>query len=278
MTFFFGYYIKESIMITKKEHSLHSFYRFDTLSLERATLIHAITQRDTRRDYDASMALHTGEKRPLIVANRWRVAHEIIAKEDLSSYLFVVANQTHSDHIKIITKKEMLGWESMESAVEDCDALITDLPRVVLNILTADCVPILLYDPHKKVVAAIHAGWRGSHMKIVEKSISMMQSHFGSSASDILAGIGPAIGKCCYEVDRDVAKHFDAYPQALEQKAEKYMLDLIEINKIQLIASGLKEQHIETSGICTSCQVERYFSYRKELGCSGRFMSMIGLK
>lgn len=158
MTFFFGYYIKESIMITKKEHILHSFYRFDTLSLERSTLIHAITQRDTRRDHDASMALHTGEKRPLIVANRWDMAREIITEEDFSSYLFVVANQTHSDHIKIITKKEMRGWENMESAVEDCDALITNLPKVILSILTADCVPILLYDPHTQVVAAIHAG------------------------------------------------------------------------------------------------------------------------
>jgi YfiH family protein len=148
----------------------------------------------------------------------------------------------------------------------------------MLNILTADCVPILLYDTKKEVVAAIHAGWRGTHMHIVTKTVQKMIDTFNSNPKDIIAGIAPSIGRCCYEVGEDVAEHFFDMPQSFTRKDEKYMLDLPLINKEQLLIAGLKEESIEMSHICTSCNVERFFSYRKEQGCSGRFMSTIGLK
>ena len=178
----------------------------------------------------------------------------------------------------MIQKQESKGWESLENAIEDCDALITNIEGVMLTILTADCVPVLLYDTKKNVVAAIHAGWKGTQAQIVAKTVKKMVDIFGSNTQDIFAGIAPSIGSCCYEVGEDVAKHFFKTPEAFTKQGDKFMLNLPYLNQEQLLDSGLREANIMMSHICTACEVERFFSYRKEQGCSGRFMSMIGLK
>lgn len=233
-----------------------------------------MSQKERGEAYSFSLALHTGEDAGEIVANRRNLARLLSVDE---TSVFVTANQIHSNHVCIIDKREMQGWERLEDAVEDCDALVTDRENVIVTILTADCVPILLYDPVKRVVAAVHAGWKGTEGEIVVKTIDAMKRRFGTDPSDILAGVAPAIGKCCYEVGEDVASHFSAYPDAIDRHGEKSMLDLSMINKGQMIAAGILEEHIEMSGICTACEVETFFSYRREQGCSGRFMSMIGL-
>jgi YfiH family protein len=226
--------------------------------------------------YGGSLALHTGEEAIRIVQNRKRVA-EILGVGDTS--VFVLANQTHSDHIDIITEASARGWEETESAVADCDGLITAQKGVMLGILTADCVPVLFYDPVCEVVAAVHAGWRGTQANIVAGCVTKMQAHFGSDPKDIVVGIGPSIGKCCYEVGEEVAKHFHPIKGACESKGDgKYLLDLQYINKYQLLKAGVLENHIEHSGICTACNTERFFSYREEQGCSGRFMSLVGMR
>jgi YfiH family protein len=234
--------------------------------------LHGITQKDPTAPCQGSLALHTHEPSSKILHNRSQL------QKQFPTMKFVVANQTHSDNIAILSNKESLGWQDIESAIENCDALITNQSGVMLTILTADCVPILLLDPIQKVVAAIHAGWRGTEQKILLKTVQKMQEQFDSNPEDIIAGIAPAIGRCCYEVDEEVAKHFLEYPKAIDHKeANKYMLDLPSINHHQLLHAGLKKEHIEDSNICTACEVDHYFSYREEQGCSGRFMSMIGL-
>ena len=253
---------------------MQSFYRFNHFSREKS-LIHAVSQKKRGEAYSFSLALHTGEEEREIVANRRNLARLLSVDE---ASVFVIANQTHSNHVCIIDKKEMRGWEKLEDAVEDCDALVTDRENVIVTILTADCVPILLYDPVKRVVAAIHAGWRGTEGEIAMKTIDAMKRRFDTDPSDILAGVAPAIGKCCYEVGEDVASHFSAYSDAIDRHGEKSMLDLPGINKRQMLAAGILKEHIEMSGICTACEVETFFSYRREQGCSGRFMSMIGLR
>ena len=250
------------------------FYRFKAFQ-KYPELLHLVTTKLSNIPYSFSLALHTGEDTQSIIVNRKTLAKQL---ESNSPLVFIVANQTHSDHIKIIDKPVTRGWESIANAIEDCDALITNVPHVVLTILTADCVPILLYDPIQKVVAAVHAGWKGSKAQIVKKTVEKMILTFGSHASNIKAGIAPSIGVCCYEVGKEVAEHFFDMPHAYKQKKEKYMLDLPYINKQHLLSIGFKEENIEMSYICTACNVEHYFSYRKEQGCSGRFMSMIGLK
>ncbi|NOR54888.1 MAG: peptidoglycan editing factor PgeF [Sulfurovum sp.] len=250
------------------------FYRFRHFQTSPA-LMHAVSTKSQDLPYTFSLALHTGEDTEKIVDNRKQLAKHLGSSDDLH---FIVANQTHSDHIKVIEANESKGWTSLSDAIEDCDALITNVSQVVLSILTADCVPILLYDPKQKVIAAVHAGWKGTEAKIVAKTVAKMSEVFHSEAKDIIAGIAPSIGKCCYEVGEDVAKHFFNHPDACTAKGTKFMLDLPSINKEQLVSAGLQEKNIEMSKICTACEVERFFSYRKEKGCSGRFMSMITLK
>lgn len=249
------------------------FYRFDNLT-KIDICRHTITTKQTKEPYDFSVALHTGEDKEKIIKNRKKIAHVLGWHKD---NCFIIANQTHSDHIKVIDKEGNQGWEGLEDAVKDCDALITNKHETILVILTADCVPILLCDTRKGVIAAVHAGWRGTQKEIVSKTVQKMSDVFDCKVKDIFAGVGPAIGACCYEVNEDVAAQFLLVPEVCERINDKFMIDLPLMNKIQLINAGLPESNIEMSGICTACEVEKFFSYRKEQGCNGRFMSMIGL-
>jgi len=249
-------------------------YRFSILEKQRR-LLHAVTMKSKLFPYQFSLALHTGENPNDIVRNREYLSRVYFNHTPLH---FIVANQTHSDHIKHITQAQTKGWEDLETEIEDCDAIITNIPNVILTILTADCVPILLYDDNKQVIAAVHAGWKGTQKQILYKTVKEMSQTYGCQTEDIMAGIGPSIGKCCYEVNNDVAKHFTHISHSYTQDNHKYMLDLPYINKQQLLDAGLKSNNIGMSHICTSCDVEHFFSYRQEKGCSGRFMSMIGMK
>ena len=250
------------------------FYKFSHFK-NYDTLLHTVTTKSTLLPYSFSLALHTGEYSHNIIQNREKIS-EYFSHQSILNY--IVANQTHSDHIHIIDKQETKGWKSIEDAISDCDALITNKPNIILTILTADCVPILLYDKEKQVVAAVHAGWKGTKSEILSKTILKMIDTYQCDTKDIIVGIAPSIGACCYEVDYNVAQHFSNIPQGYTRKNDKYMLDLPYINKQQLLEIGILEENIEMSNICTACEVDRFFSYRKENGCSGRFMSMIGLK
>jgi YfiH family protein len=247
---------------------MDNIYYFNNLSQE-SDCIHLVTTKNSKYPFNFSLALHTGENPKDILYNR------AIIQERFPKFKFIVANQTHSDNIKIISNNSNYGWSKQSSAVENCDGLITDRKNLFLTILTADCVPILLFDPKQKVVSAIHAGWRGTAKKIVLKTIQKMVDKFSSRAEDIIAGVAPSIGRCCYEVNWEVAKYFIEYKDAVTRIEDKYMLDLPLINREQLLQMGVKANNIELSNICTSCNLHDYFSYRKEGGCSGRFMSMI---
>ena len=248
------------------------FYRF-SIFRHYDKCLHAVSTKSLSEPSLFSLALHTGEDKKSIISNRKKLSLELSA----NNLHFVTANQTHSDHISIVSKVETKGWSEISNAINDCDALITDKRQVMLTVFTADCVPILLYDKDKEIVSAIHAGWRGTKANIVSKTVKKMIDIYGSNPKDIIAGIAPSIGRCCYEVDEDVAQHFFDKQDSFDSVGKKYMLDLPHINKMQLLDMGLLEQHIEMSSICTSCEVDTFFSYRKEKGCSGRFVSTIGL-
>lgn len=249
------------------------FYRSGLLDKYEGCF-HAVTTKESALFCQGSLALHTGEPAEEIIANRREVAQRLGIGQQAH---FIAAQQTHSDNITIIESRGSRGWHAIGDAVADCDAMITAQRGVVLTILTADCVPVLLFDPEKAVVAAIHAGWRGTRANITGKTVQKMVRDFGSDPKEIVAFIAPSIGRCCYEVGEDVAHHFSD-EEVFDQVGEKYMLDLPLVNQKQLLDAGLHAEKIEMSGECTSCEVERYFSYRKEQGCSGRFMSMIGLR
>ncbi|KIM05804.1 MAG: hypothetical protein KN64_01595 [Sulfurovum sp. AS07-7] len=243
-------------------------FKFKNLS-SYTNIIHKITEKNNTHNCLNSLALHTNEPKEQILINRERLTTEFVNMK------FVVANQTHSNHIKVIKESIELGWSDKESAIDDCDALITNQKNLMLTILTADCVPILLFCPKKNVISAIHAGWKGTLGKIVINAVETMKEEFGVNSKDIVASIAPSIGECCYEVSKEVAQKFDEYQNAYTLTNGSYMLNLPLINELQLKSVGVK--NIEQSNICTACENEKYFSYRKEGGCSGRFMSMIGL-
>jgi YfiH family protein len=249
------------------------FYRFEHFK-KYDKLIHAVTLKSNEQNYEFSLALHTGEDKQKIIHNRKKLQKLLQNNKNLH---FIVANQTHSSNIEIINIEKTRGWNSLNDAIENCDALICNTNGIMLCILTADCVPILLYDSVRGVIGAVHAGWRGTKENIVQKTILKMKEEFGSDCRDIIAGIAPSIGSCCYEVGEEVAQEFFYIPKALNKKKDRYMLDLPYINLHQLLNSGVKKENIKMSGICTACHTDRFFSYRKENGCNGRFMSIIGL-
>jgi YfiH family protein len=165
----------------------------------------------------------------------------------------------------------------------ECDGIITNQPGIMIGICVADCVPLLLLDPVKRVVAAIHAGWKGTAGEIGNKAVSAMVQMFGSKPADILAAIGPAIGPCCYEVDTPVMETFrkNGAPWefiATETGKGAWGLDLAAANRRQLLDAGINEQHIEMANHCVSCSQELYFSYRRDDGNTGRQMGFIMLR
>lgn len=174
--------------------------------------------------------------------------------------------QIHSNLVFIAKRQGLYG---------DGDALITDCPGLAISVRTADCYPILLADKRNLAVAAVHAGWRGTITHIVDRAIENMAVEFGTSPDDLVAAIGPGIGACCYEVGADVARQFGlpAVPNVTRTH-----LDLARENRSQLEAAGVAPQNIETLGVCTFCDAERFFSYRREKEKAGRMTSYIRIK
>ena len=251
------------------------FYEFNIFK-HYPKVLHVVTKKSSSFAYHFSVALHTHQQPYQILQNRSMIEEYF---ERYAPLNYVLANQTHSHNIATIDDSVTQGWKELKSAVNDCDALITDQSSTLLGILTADCVPILMYDSKNHIVSAVHAGWKGTRDKIVLKTLLKMREKYSTNPADVLVGIAPAIGKCCYEVGEEVAQHFFDMPKSLKKKENgKYMLDLAYINQQQLLNVGVEGQNIEQSNICTACQVDDFFSYRKENKCNGRFMSIIGLK
>jgi YfiH family protein len=155
-----------------------------------------------------------------------------------------------------------------------CDVLITDSAERTLMLRFADCTPVLLADTKRPAVAAVHAGWRGSAVRAAAAAVSAMVEAFGSRPSDLVAGIGPAIGPCCYAVGPDVVDAFSDRPWLFRDGK----LDLWAANREALIEAGVPAERIELSGICTQCAQDQFFSHRANGGQpAGRFAAVIGL-
>ncbi len=235
---------------------------------------HCVSERANGQPLEGSLALHTGQDAEQIRANRSKVA-EYFGEPPVAC---IAALQVHGDRVHAVDRPDPRGWDALDQTFE-ADALITHLPHVVLTILTADCVPILLHDPVRHVIGAVHAGWRGTQQEIARKTIAKMGQLYGTNPKDLIVGIGPAIGGCCYEVGDEVAEYFTAYPDAVTHKGDgTHLLDTKQVNAMQLEALGVPRVQIEISPYCTACDVDRFFSYRAEQGTVGRFMSCIMLE
>lgn len=204
---------------------------------------------------------------------------EMLAKTncfDLRS--LTTLKQTHSNNIVVLNADiKGRGAVDHDSALPDADALITNSTRAPIMVQVADCVPLLMFDPDKRVVAVVHAGWRGTLLHIAERTVEKMAASFGTDPLNVIAGIGPSIGPCCYEVGHEVVDKADDMEPYIYYKKGKPYLDLWEANKAQLMKAGVRSSNIEVAGICTKDNADIYFSSRANNGVTGRFGAVISL-
>lgn len=240
------------------------------------TIDHFITTRGggVSKDGYASLNLSyaAGDEREFVAENRSRVAKAI--GTNLSGLIF--PSQTHENDICFVDEDTDLV------SLQGIDALVTNRPHIAIGVMAADCVPVLLYDKEEKLIAAVHAGWRGTEKQIVKEVIHYMKNEFGAKTKNIIAGIGPSISQRNYEVGETVVSAFQnrfSYAGSLFSKNEKgnACLDLWLANKLQLMGAGVPEQNIELAGLCTYRNNHTFFSARKEQQ-SGRFGAIIMLK
>lgn len=221
-----------------------------------------------------NLSFSAGDAPENVKENRARLATAM----GLPSSDLIFVSQCHSADIVVISDETQCG------EIYQADALVTGLKRKCICVMGADCVPILVYDPVKKVIGAIHAGWRGTSAEICAKTISLMEKKFGCLAEDLFVGIGPSISQKNYEVGEDVFDQFKEGQPELAGKffrkgdqQGKYQLDLWSANKSQALRAGIPEAHIEISGICTYSSHNEFFSARYFKNKTGRLAAGIML-
>ena len=241
-------------------------------------LCHFSTLRTGGNSTDAystlNLGLNSGDINSNVMANRLALCKTLGIRPDR----LIFPKQTHTATVKVITNDFLsLRPEERKLFLHETDAVITALKGVCIAVKTADCVPVLLYDPRQKVVAAIHAGWRGTAQNIVLKTIHKLVEEFGSDPADLFAGIGPSISPDVYEVGEDVHSQFDPefYRDTRSVKSDKRMLDLWKANQHQLIAGGISFDQIETAQLCTWSNPDRFFSARRDGAKTGRMATGI---
>jgi len=189
----------------------------------------------------------------------------------------VTANQVHGENIVKVDNQNFKRTKTIQA-----DAMITNAPEMAIGVETADCVPVLLVDPLTPAIGAVHAGWRSTVKRIVQKTVQKMHDEFGSDPSQMIAAIGPTIGPECYEVDEPVMgpirEAFSFWRKAASVRGiDKWSLDLAKLNRLELAQIGLSERNVHSVGLCTSCRRDLFYSFRAE-GRTGRMLSVIMIK
>jgi len=290
-----GLHILEAPALAKLDWLVHGFSTRPAGASELETL------RDGRKSLEKvlNLGFTDWDKRDRVLSNRNKFFHATGAGE----MRVVGMQQIHSDIIHRVDSGDLTANDRPRKG----DALITRERGVLLVVQTADCIPILLADTKLRAVAAIHAGWRGSVRRIAAKALGRMQMEFGTCPEDVIAALGPGIGRPCYEVGPEVAKEFYAqFPKAREWFDGPFdslvgdgndpnwlpwltmrppghqppppaaHLDLIAANRAILIAAGILPAKVFSSGFCTACRLDLFFSYRRER-TTGRQMAAIGI-
>ena len=264
-------------MLEKRLHT-SSIFRFQNLSKQDG-IDHFVSTRIgglSRPPYESlNLGFHVGDSPATVLTNRQRLAATIV----ISLADFTFGKQIHSGTVTIVTEQMRgCGAADYDSAVEATDAMVTDVPGLCLTVLTADCVPVLLFDPQKRVVAAVHAGWRGSVKLIARKTVEILKQEFDCKPTDLLAGIGPSIGPCHYEIGPDVISEvegtfgdIDGYIIKNKSSDGKGYFNLWKANKWQIMEAGIPARNIEVARICTYCNTGMFFSARHAKGKTGRF-------
>jgi YfiH family protein len=248
---------------------------------------------------ELNLGFTASDDRQIVIQNRRLLAEAVTGSPETP---LLTIRQIHSSVL-------VLSGVADAASERPCrgDGLMTNEPGVLLGVQTADCIPVLVADRKRRVVAAFHAGWRGTVKRIVEAGVGRMRLEFGSQPEDLIAAVGPGIGACCYAVGEEVLSSFESqftygrelfcevfdsdpvrtkYPMLfLTQRAPGHSpigpglhLNLIEANRRQLLAAGLKPRAIRVVGGCTNCRPDLFFSHRASRGHAGRMLSVIGIR
>ena len=244
-------------------------WEFDNLSHE-PSINHFVTGRNTKGD-EFTLSYSSSPDKELVRENRRMLAEAF----HIPANRLFLPSQIHKTRILTVTSS------TTKDDLLDTDALVTNEPEVCIAVMSADCVPILLYDKKNNAVAAVHSGWRGTVARILEKTLRYMQSEFGTQPQDLVAGIGPSVSQEMYEVGEEVVSEvqntFGNAPGLLiPQENKKAKLDLWNANKIQLMEFGVAKTAIEISDLCTVKNNRDFFSARK--GDAGRFAAGIMIR
>lgn len=233
-----------------------------------------------------NLSFTRGDNEAAVRENFHRIAEILCIKEDC----FVLSHQTHTDHIRIITREDAGSGLTKPLPYQDVDGLVTNEKRLVLSAFYADCVPVFLVDPIKEAIGLCHSGWKGTVAEIGLKTVQRMCVEYGSKPEDIHAGIAPSICQDCYEVSEDVILQIkntfetDAYPKDIcrtlfyKKENGKYQLSLWNACRETLIKAGLEPEHIEVTDICTCCNPDYLFSHRASQGKRGNLGAFLMLK
>lgn len=244
-------------------------WQFENLTRETA-IRHFVTDRNTG-DGEFTLSLSSTPDKEKVRRHR----SELAAAIGIGEQSLFFPSQVHGTRIVHVSAR------ITKDQLQETDALITAEPGLCLAVMSADCVPVLLFDSRNHAVAAIHSGWRGTVARIVGQTLLEMQNVFGTEGKDIVAGIGPSVSQDSYEVGEEVIaevnRSFGASHDLLQttQHSNKARLDLWQANRIQLLEFGVPEANIEISDLCTVLHNHHFFSARK--GDSGRFAAGIML-
>lgn len=230
---------------------------------------------------------HVGDDEEAVIENRKRVTEAL----GWPFEAWTCAEQIHGSRVAQVTLAERgKGRERMDDTIAGCDALMTNVPGVLLTSFYADCVPLYFFAPEAGAIALAHAGWRGTVGGIAARTTEAMESAYGVRPDQILAAIGPSIGDCCYEVDGLVITEVERVVDELNlpesdrescmqrKKNGKASLNLKELNRQIMIKAGILPSRIELTSWCTGCRTDLFYSHRVEGGKTGRMASWIGLR
>ena len=247
-----------------------SVFKFESFKKYK-NIVHFITTKEGW--VNGNRPRFTGDSEDIYAGFR----HELAVSCEAEESSFVFPRQTHSDRIAVVNS------ENFANTIDDTDALITSEKGLFICVQTADCVPVLLFDPVKKVVAAVHAGWKGTISKIAGKTVAKMTETFGCNPADIVAGIGPSIHMHAYEVGPEVVEaaeaNFSNSPALLKPSMNNghAYFDLWEANQTVLLEAGIREENIEVIGLCSFEHADLFYSARRDGSDTGRMVSGIRL-
>ncbi len=205
-----------------------------------------------------NLGSNTHDEGKRVTENRDRFYRAMSIREENAA----IPQQVHGDRI---VQVEGPG------PVPETDGLVTNSPGTALVVQVADCLPVYLFDPHRKAVGLVHAGWRGSRLQIVSKAVAHMGQYLGTNPRDLLAFLGPSIGPCCYDVGAEVGSQFP------NKYVTEGRLDLWHCNLDQLTDAGIQPERVSMSRLCTVCHARWFFSHRSSGGNTGRMMAIVGL-